>query len=320
MSLTLVEGNKYSNDVLQTGVVELFVRDDPILKRLKFKTVLGNGLTYNTETTEPTVNFYDVSDTWAESTGTVTAATVTLKIIGGDCDLDNFVMKTNSNLQDLWVELIDAKTKAMQHKWLQHFWYGYNTADTKSFNGLQYLISDATYNSKALGTSGTPVLLPMSSLEATIDMIKGFKPQLIMMTKTMRRSINKYLHGVGGITYADAANARIQTLYDIPVGVSDEISNDESCSTTYGSDYGCTYTQGVTQTDQNGTTIFVLNFDEKGVKGIQAGAMTIDTVAKALETKDAQRRRIKWYSAVMLQSKLACSKLSGVAPAGVVTA
>jgi len=320
MSLTLVEGNKYSNNKLQTGVIELFVRDDPILKRLKFKTVLGTGLTYNTETTEPTVGFYDVGDTWVESTGTVTAATVTLTILGGDCDLDNFVVKTNSDLQDLWTTVIDAKTKALQHKWLQHFWYGYTTADPKAFNGSQYLISDATYNSLALGTSGTPVLLPMSSLEQTIDMVKGFKPQLLCMSKLMRRSINKYLHGVGGITYADAANARVQTLFDVPVAVSDEISNDESCSTQYGTPYGCTYTQGVSQTDQNGTTIFVLNFDEQGMKGIQAGTMQIETVAKDLETKDAQRRRIKWYSAIMLQSKLACAKLTGVAPAGVVTA
>jgi len=139
MSFTLVEGNKFSNNKLQTGVIELFVRDDPILKRLKFKTVLGTGLTYNTETTEPTVGFYDVGDTWVESTGTVTAATVTLTILGGDCDLDNFVVKTNSDLQDLWTTVIDAKTKALQHKWLQHFWYGYTTADPKAFNGSQYL-------------------------------------------------------------------------------------------------------------------------------------------------------------------------------------
>ena len=81
MSLTLVEAAKYSNNVLQAGVIELFVRDDPILERLPFVTIMGNGLTYNVETTEPTVEFHNVNEVWQESTGTVTQATAVLRIL-----------------------------------------------------------------------------------------------------------------------------------------------------------------------------------------------------------------------------------------------
>jgi len=35
MALTLSEAAKYSNDVLQIGVIELLVKDDPILQRLQ---------------------------------------------------------------------------------------------------------------------------------------------------------------------------------------------------------------------------------------------------------------------------------------------
>lgn len=35
MALTLVEAAKYSNDILQKGVIELIVKDDPILERLQ---------------------------------------------------------------------------------------------------------------------------------------------------------------------------------------------------------------------------------------------------------------------------------------------
>ena len=35
MALTLVEASKYSNDVLQIGVIEKLVYQDPILERLQ---------------------------------------------------------------------------------------------------------------------------------------------------------------------------------------------------------------------------------------------------------------------------------------------
>jgi len=35
MALTLVEGAKYSNDILQVGVIEKLVYQDPILEKLQ---------------------------------------------------------------------------------------------------------------------------------------------------------------------------------------------------------------------------------------------------------------------------------------------
>lgn len=47
MALTLVEASKLSNDMLLQGVVETIVKDSPILQRLPFIEIVGNGLTYN---------------------------------------------------------------------------------------------------------------------------------------------------------------------------------------------------------------------------------------------------------------------------------
>ena len=46
MALTLAEASKLSNDVLLQGVVETIVKDSPILQRLSFIEIVGNGLTY----------------------------------------------------------------------------------------------------------------------------------------------------------------------------------------------------------------------------------------------------------------------------------
>ena len=99
MALTLAEGAKLSNDMLLQGVVETIVKESPILQRLPFIEIVGNGLTYNRENTLPDIDFYDVGDDWAESTPTFEQKTANLKIMGGDADVDNFLKATRSNVQ-----------------------------------------------------------------------------------------------------------------------------------------------------------------------------------------------------------------------------
>ena len=47
MALTLAEAAKLSNDMLLQGVVETIIKESPILQRLPFIEIAGNGLTYN---------------------------------------------------------------------------------------------------------------------------------------------------------------------------------------------------------------------------------------------------------------------------------
>ncbi|MHB8105683.1 MAG: major capsid protein, partial [Dehalococcoidales bacterium] len=94
MALTLAEAAKLSNDMLMQGVVETIVKDSLVLQRLPFIEIVGNGLTYNQENALPNIDFYDVGDTWNESTPTFTQLTANLKIMGGDADVDNFLKST----------------------------------------------------------------------------------------------------------------------------------------------------------------------------------------------------------------------------------
>ncbi len=111
MALTLSEAANYSNDILQVGVIELLTKDDPILARLPFKDIRGNGLTYNVEATRSGVDFYSVGETWQEKTSTVDQTTAVTTILGGDADVDNFLKATRSDLQDLMQEQIASKTR-----------------------------------------------------------------------------------------------------------------------------------------------------------------------------------------------------------------
>lgn len=322
MAMTLVEASKYSNNVLQRGVIELIVKDDPIMNRLAFKDIKGNGLTYDVETTLSGADFYQVGDTWLESTNTVTQHTAHTKILGGDADVDNYLAATRSNVQDLMAEQIEAKTKAIRHAFLNTLFYGDNATEGARFDGLHQILDSTTYNTVAAATvSGTAVALSMTKLEEMIDLILDGKPDMLVMTKLMRRSINTYLKSVGGLTYSDSADRRVQTLLEIPVHVSDFLSNNESADNDYGGGaYGHNPSDGTALgDDDNSTSIFALQFGPKALCGVQSAPISVEKFKK-LETKDAARTRIKWYPSIMVQSIISCAKITGLAPAGTVTA
>ncbi len=132
MALTLTEAAKLSNDVLLAGVVETIIKDSPVLQRLPFVEIVGNGLTYNREATAPTAGFFDVGDSWTESTPTFTQLTANLKIMGGDADIDNFLLATRSNIQDLETSVVQLKAKAVRQLFEQTFVTGDATANPKS--------------------------------------------------------------------------------------------------------------------------------------------------------------------------------------------
>ena len=320
MAMTLVESSKYSNDVLQRGVIELIVKDDPIMSRLQFKDIKGNGLTYDVETTMSGADFYSVGDTWLESTSTVTQHTAHTKILGGDADVDNYLAATRSDKQDLMAEQIEAKTKAIRHAFLNTLFYGDNATESNRFDGLHQILDDESYNTVAVGGSGAPAVLSMSKIEEILDMILDGKADMLVMTKLMRRSINTYLKSVGGITYSESANGSVQTIQDVPVVVSDFLSNNEACDKDYGSGYGHDPSDGTTlANNDSSTSIFALQFGPKALCGVQSMPVTTEKFKK-LETKDAARTRIKWYPSIMVQSVISCAKLTGLQPAGTVTA
>jgi len=345
MALTIVEAAKLSNDVLQAGVLELFVYDDPILERLPFITIVGNALTYNIEATEPTAKFYHPGDTWVESTGTVSQAIANLKILGGDSDVDNFLVQTRSDINDIKAEYLKAKVKAVRKQFMTSFYYGYDGAvavgglSSREFNGMQMLISDTgtntdvapaagerlSYNVKGLGTGDATVgVFSMTAFEEAIDKIKGFKPDIAVMNKQLRRLVNVYLRSAGGITYDDRANKRVQTIYDVPIGVSDYILDNENCNHQYSADadkdFGYEFNPDThARTGDGATSVFILTFDPKGCCGVQNGSMTTVPIGD-LETKDASRYRIKWYVSLMFQNILSCSKVTGIDADGAVGA
>jgi HK97 family phage major capsid protein len=177
MALTLAEAAKLSNDILLQGVIEETIYDSPVLQLLPFIEVVGNAMTYNRENTLPTIDFYDVGDTWAESTPDFTQVTATLKIMGGDADVDNYIKGTRSNIQDIEAAVISLKAKALAHKFDNMFIYGDTDVDSKQFNGIRDIIDLTTPGSQVVVMGATGATLTLNKLDELIDKVKGGLPR-----------------------------------------------------------------------------------------------------------------------------------------------
>jgi hypothetical protein len=295
MALTLAEAAKLSNDIVLQGVIETIIQDSPILQTLPFIEITGNGLTYNRENTNPNAAFFDVGDTWSESTPTFTQITATLKIIGGDADIDNFLLTTRSNIQDLQSAVIRLKAKAVQTKFEDTFVNGDTAVDAKSFDGIDKLTTGG--QAISMGTNGAT--LTLAKLDELVDLVKGGPPQLLLMSKRTRRTLNNLARTAGAFLETDRNEfgTMVQFYDGVPIGVSDYISD----AKTVGTSTDC-------------STIYAMQLGEGAVSGITApGALTVETIG-SLETKDATRTRVKWYVSMALFNTLKLAKLIGVRP------
>lgn len=290
MSLTLAEGAKLSNDQLRAGVIETVVKHSPILAALPFQEVVGNALAYNRELAMATAAFYAVGGTWGESTPTFTRVTETLKILGGDADVDQYLARTRSNVQDLTAVTIELKSKAVAYAFEQAFITGDPATDANAFTGIQNLVPA----SMEIPTVGA---LALADLDEALDLIRGGDPSLIVTTRKVRRAITALgrASGTSGVHTADMGQLGRQAVaYNgIPIAVNDFMTDTEGSGA-------------------NSSSIYVLRFGDDGIAGLQgAGGMQVEDVGP-LETKDARRYRIKWYVSIALFNELAAARLSGI--------
>jgi hypothetical protein len=304
MALTLAEASKLSNDLLMQGVVETIVKDSPVLQKLPFIEIVGNGLTYNRENTLPNIDFYDVGDTWAESAPTFAQVTANLKIMGGDADVDNFLKATRSNIQDLEAAVVELKAKALQQKFEEIFIYGDSAVSAKQFDGLRKLINTGQAGEQVIAMASSGDTLTLDKLDELIDAVKGGKPDMLLMSRRSRRKINALVRAAGGMieTNQDRWGNFIQLWDGVAIGVNDWILDTHVLS-------------GGVETAITGgdcSTIYAVQLGEGALCGLTSPGYLQAEPIGSLESKDATRTRVKWYVSLALFSTIKAAALIGV--------
>jgi hypothetical protein len=302
MSLTTVEASK----LLQDAVVEMFKANNPFAQYMPFQNILGNSYSYSTEDTLPGVGFRGVNEAYTESTGVINPATETLVIVGGDIDVDKFLIQTEGPQVRSAQEMM--KAKAISLALLRKYIKGDQTSDPREIDGLQTRLT-GNQLIEAGSTDGGDAL-SLAKLDELIDTVDGCNALLMNKAMIRRLTSASRLATVGGhIDFTNQFGRRVTTYNEIPI---------------LPIEYDNTGTQilGFTEVGSGGSTatatsIYGVNFNIGMVQGIQNGPMTVTDLK---ETDDAPvfRTRVEWYTGMMLKHGRAAARLRGISNAAVV--
>lgn len=326
MAKTIAQYEYLDRDKLMKGVVEWIVYESPLLKKLPQIPVKGNSYKYNVELTLPTVSWVSVGDQISSNTGTVAQRTADIYQLIGEAHTDKFAIATNSEQDPEKID-IDEEAKAMAHEWEKTVIMGRTTTDSdaKEFKGLMQLIAefeseattdlDAVSNSQVVAGHATSAAMTMPMMDELIDAVKPGKPDLLLMSKRMRRWLNALSRASGssGLTLQKSEEFGIfMEHYDgIPIYISewvpDNLPDGSSSVLSIAS-----YNQATTRASgYDNSIIFALKLGEKDVAGLQAGNMKHEVI-DPYPGYNVRANRFTWYCGLAAFKKFSAACLINV--------
>lgn len=315
MALTLAQAALLSENDLQRGVIETFVQESPVLDRLPLLTIQGNAYAYNEEGTLPGVAFRSVNEAYTESTGTVNQRTESLVILGGDADVDRFIVRTRGNLQDQRAVQTAMKVKAASYKFQDTFFNGDVTVDTKAFDGLKkrltgaQVIDAATNGAPVLGNGGTDAQAFFDALDALVAAVPGINGAngAIYANAAIIAKIRSAGRRLGGVDMVreDLTNKRVMQWNGIPV-------LDPGMTAAGVNILPQTETQGSSNV---ASSVYAVKFGQdegdRAVTGLTNGGVDAYDLGEITE-KPVYRTRIEFYCGLALFGGKAAARLRGV--------
>ncbi len=189
LALTLLEASKLSTDVLQRGVVETFARNSAVLEQLPFMEIEGNSYKWNVESALPTVAYRSVGQGYTENTGTVEQKTTGLVILGGDVDVDKFIVQTRGNINDIRAVHTQMKAKALSRTFTSDFFHGDSSKNPLQFDGIAAQVAGTGQD-----IDNVQEALTLAKLHELLDAVEG-GADVLYMSKAMRRELQALLEG-----------------------------------------------------------------------------------------------------------------------------
>lgn len=316
MAVTLAQAALLSQNDLQRGVIETFVQMSPVLDRIPLMDIEGNAYAYDTEGTLPGVAFRSVNEAYVESTGTVNQSTESLVIMGGDADVDRFIVQTRGNLNDQRAVQTRMKVKAASYLYQDTFFNGDVTVNSKAFDGLKKRLTGGQVI--AIGTNGAPVLGnggtdsqsffdAMDALVAAVPGLDGTNGAIYANSSIIGkiRSAGRRLGGVETVR-EDTTGKRVVQWNGIPV-------LDPGANLAGANILPQTETQGTA----SGTTssIYAVKFGQDetdgGVTGLTNGGVMVDDLG-LLQSQPVYRTRVEFYCGLGVFGGKAAARLTGV--------
>lgn len=291
MSVTLLEASKYSTDMLQAGVIETMAKENALIEVLPFMTIEGNAYKYNVETALPNVEFRAINTGYTAGAGEVEQKTEGLVILGGDVDVDKFIVQTRSNVNDIRAIQVQLKAKAIANTYANKFFNGDASLGGQSneFDGMNVRLAGSDQVVNVVDAGGK---LGLDDLNALMDAVDG-GADILFMGKATRRLLTKILQtSQHYIEQGQDAFGRPVSFYG---GVQIRVISDE-----------------ILPIGINGGKIYAVKLGVlDAVCGLENGGITVRDLGE-IDAMPVLRTRIEWYCGMAIFNPKSVAVLAGV--------
>ena len=307
-AITLEEAAKAAaaaGDTKKAGVIAMYSEQSDILAAMRFDGINGNALTFTQEGTLPTTAFRGVNESYTANNGTLSPQTESLYIAGGDLDVDKFIVDTQGS--EVRTKHEAMKVKALAAGVTTQILTGSVVSDARGFDGFQLratgsqLIADGS-------TSGGDAL-SLTKLDQAIDQVGN--PTHLIMSRAMRLKFSAaYRSSTFPNIYMEADDtgkqrytyAGLPILVGYPRNLNTTILGFSEANPGGGSAVG--------------TSIYICDFSESGVIGIQNAPMSVRDLGE-LQSSPVFRTRTEWYLGLAVQNTFSLARLYGIKDAAI---
>jgi hypothetical protein len=284
----------------KAGILQTFAQASPLLAAMPLVSVAGNSYAWTREANLGSVGFRAINAALAEGAGSVETRSVALKIIGGDLDVDNFLIQahgpaTRSAHETMKATLL-AQTVAYQVIKGSTTAAGGATADANGFDGLQArfgggfsgsTVVDGGENAdQIIENNGASQALSMMKLDELIQSVDS--PTHLLMAKKMKVNMMAFLRNSSAVTMTKDEFGRLVTTYNgLPILEADVLGTSSGLQQL-----------GFNENADSSTSIYCLSLSDMGLHMVQNGGVQVRDLGEQ-DSKPVHRTRVEWYCNVV---------------------
>lgn len=285
----------------KAGILQTFAQASPLLAAMPLVSIAGNSYAWTREANLGSVGFRAVNGALAEGAGSVETRSVALKIIGGDLDVDNFLIQahgpaTRSAHETMKATLL-AQTVAYQIIKGSTTAAGGATADANGFDGLQARYGGGFSTTAVVdgGENADQIIqnltsssggLSISKLDELIQSVDN--PSHLLMGKKVKVWLTNYLRNSSSISTSRDEFGRIITSYaGLPILEADVLGTSTGLQQL-----------GFNENNDSSTSVYCLSLSDMGLHMVQNGGVQVRDLGEQ-DSKPVYRTRVEWYCNVV---------------------
>lgn len=305
--LTLHEASKLvDGDLKRSAIIEMFAGSADIVGALPLMDIPGNSYSYSQEAKLPSVGFRGYNQSYTPSIGVVNPQSETLRIAGGELDVDTALVKTHGMGVRATHEAMQVK--AFGQKIAAAFING-DSSDGVSFDGLRVRVRGYQLLAANEDTPNANAPLSLATLDEAIDRVDG--PTHIIMSKRMRNKLSQAAkdRDVGGDLQwgKDDFGKRVGFYNDLPILITEDDDKGDRI---------IDFNEAGPAGGANTSSIYVVSFGEGKIVGLQNGIMDVRDLGE-IDAAPVYRTRVEWLIAMAVMHGKAVSRVWGITDAAV---